>query len=87
MLRADAEDAVATVESIADDFDVPTETAIRDGEPSKRIVQYAEAEDCDLIVMATHGRGGIDRLLLGSVAEGVVRSAEIPVMTLRLSDE
>jgi nucleotide-binding universal stress UspA family protein len=87
MLRADAEDAVATVESIADDFDVPTETAIRDGEPSKRIVQYAEAENCDLIVMATHGRGGIDRLLLGSVAEGVVRSAEIPVMTLRLSDE
>jgi nucleotide-binding universal stress UspA family protein len=85
MLRADADDAVATVEAIADDYDVPCETAIRDGDPSKRIVQYAEAEDCDLIVMATHGRGGIDRLLLGSTAEAVIRSAEVPVTTIRLT--
>jgi nucleotide-binding universal stress UspA family protein len=84
MLRADAEDAVASVEAIADDFDVPTETAIRDGDPSKRIVTYAETQDCDLIVMATHGRGGIDRLLLGSTAEKVVRAAEVPVLTVRV---
>lgn len=86
MLRADAEDAVAAVASIADDYDVPCETAIRDGSPSERIVRYAETNDCDLIVTATHGRGGIDRLLLGSTAEKVLRSADVPVLTVRVDD-
>jgi nucleotide-binding universal stress UspA family protein len=86
MLRADAEDAVAAVASLADDYDVPCETAIRDGTPSRRIVTYAEANDCDLIVTATHGRGGINRLLLGSTAEKVVRSATVPVTTIRVDD-
>ncbi|WP_425499715.1 universal stress protein [Halorarum halobium] len=84
MLRADAEDAVSMVEAVADDFDVPVETAILDGSPSKEIVRYAESEGCDLVVMGTHGRGGIDRLLLGSVAEKVVRSSSVPVLTVRV---
>ena len=86
MLRADAEDAVSMVEALGDDYDVPVETAILDGSPSKEIVRYAEGEDCDLVVMGTHGRGGIDRLLLGSVAEKVVRSSSVPVLTVRVND-
>ena len=39
---------------------------------------------CDLIVMGTHGRAGLGRLLIGSVAERVVRSSTVPVMTIRL---
>ena len=85
MLRSDAEDAVSMVEAVGDDYEVPVETAILDGSPSKEIVRYAETEDCDLIVMGTHGRGGIDRLLLGSVAEKVVRSSSVPVLTVRVS--
>ena len=66
--------------------DVATETAVVDGSPSKEIVNYAEQNDCDVIVMGTHGRSGVDRLLLGSVAGRVVRSAPVPVMTVRVSE-
>lgn len=62
------------------------ETTIVDGSPSREILSYAEAAGCDLIVMGTHGRGGLNRLLLGSVAERVVRSATIPVMTVRVGE-
>ncbi|WP_435147008.1 universal stress protein [Halobaculum sp. P14] len=87
MLRSDAEDAIAMVEAIADDYEVPVESAIVDGSPSKEIVRYAEEHDCDLVVMGTHGRGGIDRLLLGSVAEKVVRGSSVPVLTVRVAGD
>ena len=85
LLRSDAEDAVSLVEAVGDDHDVPVETAIVDGSPSTEIVRYAEDADCDLVVMGTHGRGGIDRLLLGSVAETVVRASSVPVLTVRVT--
>lgn len=55
------------------------------GSVHESIVEAAEQEHADMIVMATHGRSGIQHLLLGSVAERVVRTAKVPVMTLRLS--
>jgi nucleotide-binding universal stress UspA family protein len=66
--------------------DVPTERVLANGAPSTEIVDHATEEGCDLIVMGTHGRGGIDRLLLGSVAERVVRTATVPVLTIRVQD-
>lgn len=63
------------------------ETALVEGPPSREIVAYATENDCDLIVMGTHGRGGLNRLLLGSVAERVVRSSLIPVMTVQVGGE
>ncbi|ESP89060.1 universal stress protein [Candidatus Halobonum tyrrellensis] len=86
MLRADADDAVELVRAVADDYEVPVETAVIDGTPSSEIVRYAEEADCDLVVMGTHGRGGIDRLLLGSVAEKVVRGSSVPVLTVRVTE-
>ena len=53
------------------------------GAPARTIVEYAEADGFDLIVMGTHGRGGVAHLLLGSVAERVVRTAGCPVLTVR----
>ncbi|PSP99479.1 universal stress protein [Halobacteriales archaeon QS_5_70_17] len=59
-------------------------TAVRSGGPAHRgIVDYAESEGVDLVVMGTHGRRGFDRLLMGSVAEKVVRLSPVPVMTVR----
>lgn len=86
MLRADAEDAIEAVEAVAEDSAVAVETEIVDGTPSERIIRYAETNDCDLIVMATRGRGGIDRLLLGSVTEKVVRGSSVPVLTINVGE-
>ncbi len=53
------------------------------GTPAGSIVEYAGGHDIDLIVMGTHGRGGMAHLLIGSVAERVVRTAPCPVLTVR----
>ena len=51
--------------------------------PAREITEYAGAEGIDLIVIGTHGRGGVAHLLMGSVAERVVRTAPCPVLTVR----
>jgi nucleotide-binding universal stress UspA family protein len=53
------------------------------GNPAQELVELAEREKVDLIVMGTHGRTGLSRLLMGSVAEEVVRRASCPVFTLK----
>jgi universal stress protein A len=53
------------------------------GTPYRKIVEVAEAERVDLIVMATHGRTGLSHLVMGSVAERIVRTAPCPVLTIR----
>jgi nucleotide-binding universal stress UspA family protein len=58
-------------------------TAVREGIVADSILDYAEESGADLIVMSTHGRSGMERWLLGSVAEKVVRGAKTPVMMIR----
>lgn len=58
-------------------------TLVLQGTPYVEIVRVAKAEGYDLIVMGTHGRAGISHVLLGSVAERVVRKAHCPVLTIR----
>ncbi len=55
----------------------------RVGHPFLEIIRYAKSHDVDLIVIGTHGRGAIEHMLLGSVAEKVVRKAPCPVLTVR----
>ena len=59
------------------------EYALRIGAPSDEIVRYAGYREIDLIVMGTHGRSGVAHMLMGSVAEKVVRTAPCPVLTVR----
>ena len=56
---------------------------LTDGDPSAEILRVAEDNNCDLIVMGTHGRTGLPRLLMGSVAEQIVRRASCPVLTVK----
>lgn len=56
---------------------------VRTGSPFHEIAQYARDEAIDLIILGTHGRGGLMHLLMGSVAEKVVRKAPCPVLTVR----
>jgi nucleotide-binding universal stress UspA family protein len=70
----------ALAASIRDGLTV--ETAVTAGLPAAQIVRYAERRGVDLVVVGTHGRTGVTRALLGSVAEAVVRSAPCPVLTV-----
>jgi len=65
------------------DPSVPVEHRLKDGDPVTEILAVAEQSSADLIVMGTHGRTGLERLLMGSVAEQVVRKAPCPVLTVR----
>jgi nucleotide-binding universal stress UspA family protein len=60
-----------------------SEVAVRWGNPVDGIVAYATDQKIDLIVIATHGRTGLSHVLLGSVAERIVREAPCPVLTIR----
>jgi nucleotide-binding universal stress UspA family protein len=60
-------------------------TEVRQGEPVDEIVDCAREVGADLIAMTTHGRSGLGRLLFGSVAEAVLRQAEIPVFLMRMT--
>lgn len=73
-------------EFIAETFTDPTvkvEGKILSGYAAQEIIGYANTNNMDIIVMGTHGRTGIDRMLFGSVAEKVVKMAAMPVMTIR----
>lgn len=61
--------------------DVRTETVV--GRPTRAINEYVAEHDVDHVVMGSHGRSGVTRVLLGSVAEGVVRRAPVPVTVVR----
>ena len=56
------------------------------GTPADEIVKAAKAWSADLIVIGTHGRGGVQRALLGSVADGVMRNAPCPVLIIRAKE-
>jgi nucleotide-binding universal stress UspA family protein len=66
---------------------VEIETHLADGAPHHEILRLAQEIDADMIVMGTHGRTGVAHLLVGSVAEKVVRASHTPVLTVRLPEE
>jgi nucleotide-binding universal stress UspA family protein len=72
--------------AIASNEGFAVKTLLRDGVAHKEIVAAASDEGADLIAMGTHGYGGVERLLLGSVAEKVIRLAHCPVLAIRQSD-
>ena len=78
-----ADDTLRARAAAAEKTGVPARAVLRVGVPFEQIVAAAAEERADMIVIGTHGRSGIDRLLLGSVAERVVRTAPCPVLTVR----
>lgn len=79
-LEDQAHEAVVEVAAVAPDR---VETAVRTGRPTTTICSYVREVDADLVVLGTRGRHGENRLLLGSVAESVVRTSPVPVLTAR----
>jgi len=58
-------------------------TVVRFGDPAEEIIDVTESEEISVVVMATHGRSGLERFVMGSVAEAVLRHLHIPVMMVR----
>lgn len=63
--------------------DVPVKITVLDGDPAPTIIEAADRYEADVIVMATHGRGGVARWVMGSVADDVLRGATVPVLLVR----
>lgn len=81
-LRATAGDRATALGETALDRGLDATTAVREGIPAKEIVEYADAHGIDAIALGTAGRGGAARAVMGSVADKVVRTAPVPVMTV-----
>ena len=81
-LEREGEEAVERIAEAVAEAGLEATTSVVTGTPYREIVDYADEEGVDLIVMGTHGRRGLDRYLLGSVAEKVLRSTETPVLTV-----
>lgn len=87
ILKKEGEKAVSKVKEIGDSFGVRVEEMLSEGHPSNEIINFANENEIDLIVMGTLGKSGIDRFLLGSVAEKVVRNSSVPVMVVRSGEK
>lgn len=78
-----AHDTLRARASAAEQSGVRTRFVLRSGVPHEQIVAACAEEGADMLVIGTHGRSGLNRFLMGSVAERVVRSASCPVLTVR----
>lgn len=91
LMRKAAADRLGAVakahEARADEGGVPSKITVAEGLPASEIVSYATREPVDLIVLGTHGRTGLAHVVMGSVAEAVVRTAPCQVLTIPMREE
>ena len=86
-LQARASEATGSVAQKGDERDLSVVESVVAGRPHAEIARYAEANDIDMIVMGSAGRGGVRRALLGSVAERTVRTATVPVLVVDIRED
>lgn len=80
--RTEANERVESTASRAEEAGVDAVGTVREGVPADELLAYVDEVGADMVVIGTHGRGGARRVLLGSVAEAVVRTADIPVLVV-----
>ncbi|RDI72559.1 universal stress protein [Halopelagius longus] len=86
-VKADAKEATGYVADAAAERDVAVEEHVTTGEPTRAIRKFIDENDIDLVVMGSHGRSGLSRVVLGSVAEKVLRRTRLPVLVVDRDDE
>ena len=86
-LREKARDRLDAFVALSHAENVRTEFSVKEGAPAPVILEAAESQNADLICLGTHGREGFERLVLGSVAEKVLRKAKCPVLTVAEAGE
>ncbi|WMW21999.1 universal stress protein [Methanolobus mangrovi] len=87
LLEQEANVATESVKKIAEGEGIAFEMVTLEGNPSHEIIEFADNNDIDLIVLGTLGKTGLDRFLLGSVAEKVTRNSKVPVLVVRGDSE
>ena len=83
ILKKEGEKAVFEVKELGEASGVEVREVLQEGHPSNEIINFAENNNADLIVMGTLGKTGLDRFLMGSVAEKVIRGSKVPVLVVR----
>lgn len=78
--EANANETIEEAREIVEAAGLEFTGEVREGIPAEEILEYISEHDIDMIVMGTHGRTGLDRLLIGSVAEKTIRQSSIPVL-------
>jgi nucleotide-binding universal stress UspA family protein len=86
-IKADGTEAVSDVTARAESAGVAVRSETLEGRPSERLLAYAEGKEIGLTVMGTHGRSGLQRFLLGSTTERLVRESSFPVMAVPSTDD
>lgn len=87
ILRHEGEVAIKDVTDMVEAAGLEIEGIIAEGHPADEIIKYAEKNSIDLIMMGTLGKSGLDRFLLGSVADKVIRNSKIPVIVIPVKDK
>lgn len=82
ILTREGKEAVSYVEKLAKEAGVAFEKVVREGNPGEIIIDFAKDAGMGIIIMGSVGRTGLDKFLLGSVAEKVVRNSKVPVLTV-----
>ena len=84
--RKIGENSTSQIADTLDQKGLESVTEVTEGIPHREINTYTEENSVDLIIMGTHGRTGLDRVLVGSNTEKIVRTSEVPVMTVGRSE-
>ncbi|AKB42661.1 Universal stress protein [Methanosarcina sp. Kolksee] len=83
MLRQEGNDAIQYAKKVAKDKGIDYEGVVVEGDPASAILEFAEQNKADIIIMGTLGKGGLERFLLGSVTYKVVRHSKVPVLVVK----
>lgn len=82
-LRQEGDDAIQYAKQIAEDKEIDYEGVVVEGDPAHAILEFAKQNKVDLIIMGTLGKGGLERFLLGSVTDKVVRHSKTSVLVVK----
>ncbi len=81
--QAISERILEIAKSKFEDTGIPVTTHVIQGNPAHEIIEFADKQSCDMIIMCTHGMGTVKRFMLGSVTNKVVHHASVPVLVVR----
>lgn len=86
-LQKGAQELLTPILDAADNVGVEVVEAVVEGRPHEQLVEYVNENEIDIVVMGSHGKSGLSRVLLGSTAEKVVRHSPAPVLTVRTRED